>query len=74
MCCVKNEPEVDEKLTNWINTGNKLIVCNVMHDKVTVYARQHIWCLSQARINWEGCAREGIQCKNGGDGRGWGTY
>jgi len=28
-------------------------------------------CLSQARINWEGCSREGIQCKNGGiDGGG----
>jgi len=26
--------------------------------------------LSQARINWEGCARKGIQHKNGGDGRG----
>ena len=48
MCCVKNEPEVDEKLTNWINAGNKLIVCNVMYNKATGYARQHIWCLSQA--------------------------
>jgi len=26
----------------------------------TGYASQHIWCLSQARINWEGCARKGI--------------
>jgi len=24
-----------------------------------------IWCLSQARINWEGCSREGIWHKNG---------
>ena len=31
---------------------------------------QHIWCLSQARINWEGFARKGIRHKNGGDGRG----
>jgi len=23
-------------------------------------------CLSQARINWEGCGRKGIRCKNGG--------
>ena len=22
--------------------------------------------LSQARIDWEGCSRKGIQCKNGG--------
>jgi len=24
------------------------------------------WILSQARINWEGCARKGIRRKNGG--------
>jgi len=32
----------------------------------TGYAHQHIWCLSQAGINWEGCARKGIWRKNGG--------
>jgi len=32
----------------------------------TRYASQHIWCLSQTRINWEGCARKGISRKNGG--------
>ena len=37
--------------------------------KATGYASQHIWCLSQARINWEGCVRKGILHKNGGDGR-----
>jgi len=36
----------------------------------TGYASQHIWCLSQARINWEGYARKGIWLKNVGDGRG----
>jgi len=25
-------------------------------NQATRYASQHIWCLSQARINWEGCA------------------
>jgi len=30
------------------------------------YAIQHIWCLSQARINWQGCSRNGIRRKNGG--------
>jgi len=30
------------------------------------YASQHIWCLSQARINWEGCARKSSLRKNGG--------
>jgi len=39
-------------------------------NQATEYASQHIWCLSQARINWEGCARKGIRRKNGGDGRG----
>ena len=39
-------------------------------NQATGYASQQIWCLSQARINWEGCVRKGIQHKNGGDGRG----
>jgi len=30
-------------------------------EQATGYASQHIWCLSQARINWEGCVRNGIQ-------------
>jgi len=29
------------------------------------YASHHIWCLSQARINWEDCGRKGIWHKNG---------
>jgi len=29
-------------------------------DQATGYANQHIWCLSQTRINWEGCVRKGI--------------
>ena len=39
------------------------------YNEATGYASQHIWCLSQARINWEGCVRNGIRRKNGGDGR-----
>jgi len=27
-------------------------------------------CLSQARINWEGCGRKGIRCKNEGNDEG----
>jgi len=30
----------------------------------------HIWCLFQARINWDGCAGKGIRSNYGGDGRG----
>ena len=30
------------------------------------YASQHIWCLSQARINWEGFGKKSIWRKNGG--------
>jgi len=26
-------------------------------NQVSGYTSQHIWCLSQARINWEGCSR-----------------
>jgi len=33
----------------------------VLHkNQSTGYASQHIWCLSQARINWQGCGRKGI--------------
>jgi len=38
-------------------------------NQATGYASQPIWCLSQARINWEGCARKGIRHKNGGNGK-----
>jgi len=31
-----------------------------LSNQVTGYASQRIWCLSQARINLEGCARKGI--------------
>jgi len=37
-----------------------------LFNQATGYASQHIWCLSQARINWEGCVRKGILRKNGG--------
>jgi len=43
--------------------------CVLLVFNTTGYASQHIWCLSQARINWEGCVRKGIRRKNGGDGR-----
>jgi len=39
----------------------------------TGYASQHIWCLSQARIKWEGCGRKGIWHKNGGQCWRWVT-
>jgi len=32
--------------------------------------KQHIWCLSQARIQWQGYDRKGIWHKNGGWGGG----
>ena len=35
-------------------------------NQATGYASQHIWCLSQARIKWEGCSRKGIRHKDGG--------
>jgi len=47
-----------------------LVAYPVACNQATGYASQHIWCLSQAKINWEGCVRKGIQRKNGGDGRG----
>ena len=38
----------------------------VVLNHATGYARHHIWCLSKARINWEGCSSKGIWRKNGG--------
>jgi len=34
-------------------------------NQATGYASQHIWCLPQARMNWEGFGRKGIWYKNG---------
>jgi len=31
----------------------------VIRNQATVYVSQHIWCMSQARINWEGCGMKG---------------
>jgi len=46
-----------------------LLIWNAWVHMSTGYASQHIWCLSQAMINWEACARKGIRHKNGGDSR-----
>jgi len=43
------------------------------YNQANGYANHHIWCLFQAMINCEGCARKGIWHKNGGDGRDGGT-
>ena len=59
----------------WIlDTYAKVVYSRFTHKyvKTICYISQHIWCLSQARINWEGCVRKGILRKNDGDGRGGG--
>jgi len=38
----------------------------ITEKKATGYTSQHIWCLSQAKIIWDGCVRKGIRHKNGG--------
>jgi len=38
----------------------------LVHNYATGYATQHIWCLSRARIKWEGCGRKGIWRKKWG--------
>ena len=35
-----------------------LLTFSYCENQATRYASQHIWCLSQVRINWEGCARK----------------
>jgi len=42
---------------------------SLMTEQANKYASQHIWWLSQARINWKSFARKGIRHKNGGDGK-----
>ena len=39
----------------------------IPQNQATEYASQHIWCLSEARINSEGCGRKVIWCKNVGE-------
>ena len=46
------------------HTLTVLLLRQINH--ATGYASQHIWCLSQARIKWEGCGMKGIQRKNRG--------
>jgi len=48
--------------------GHKTVVVwllEIIWNQATGYASQHIWCLSLARINWEGCCWKGIWRKNG---------
>jgi len=60
-------PHAQNSMTKLIST--QAIKVNI--NQAIAYASQHIWCLSQSRINWEGCGRKGIWYKNGdndGDG------
>jgi len=52
---------------------SRLVLPSWFYLQATGYESQHIWCLSQARINWEGCVRKSTRRKNGGDGTGGGT-
>jgi len=55
-------PEKTQTAVKW------LCVCVVnRQNQATGHATQHTWCLSQSRINSEGCDRKGIQHENGGD-------
>jgi len=54
-------------------TPNLIKILLILINQAIGYASQHILCLFQARINWEGCARKVIRRKNGGDGRDGGT-
>ena len=54
-----------------VNIAAFLLRSPLVENQATVYASHHIWCLTQARINLEGCARKGIWRKNGGDGKRW---
>jgi len=71
LCFKKHHPLVfDHNFCKWRPIFKTL---SLTDSQAIGYASQHTWCLSQARINWEGCVRKGILRKNGGDGRGGGT-
>jgi len=53
-----------QRHVTWLQPAHS--VCCTCLSHATGYASQHIWCLSQARINWEDCGRKGIWRKNGG--------
>jgi len=53
-------------ITKTINHGCNYVESAVYGNQASKYAIQHIWCLSLARINWEGCIRKGIRRKIGG--------
>ena len=60
---------------NWCTTLCVVhyVVCGALRlTKPLGIASQHIYCLSQARINWEGCSRKGIWHKKWGGGDGGG--
>jgi len=65
-----NMQQVLYNMCIWLFQSFQIILFSIIiWYQATGYASQHIWCLSQARINWEGCARQGIRHKNGGDCR-----
>jgi len=71
-----HDKNYDNMLVNYLILLQTHIFTTINNDLLLVnqsteYASQHIW--SQARINWEDCARKGIWYKNGGDGRYGGT-
>jgi len=40
------------------------LLVHIYFNQATGYASQHVWCLSQASINYEGCGRKGFRRKN----------
>ena len=54
------------------HSGPRYLLQMFSINQATGCVSQHIWCLSQAWINWEGCVTKDILRKNGGDGRGGG--
>ena len=45
-----------QHFTGYVANAFQIANC-IYFNQATGYASQHIWCLYQARINWEGCVR-----------------
>ena len=75
LCCFLSELQwplcIFHKHNIWYESQIQGIISTAfcVLNQATGYASQHIWCLSQARINWHSCSRKGIWYKNGGWGR-----
>ena len=70
---ISNSVETTDNIQKQYRWKNNILYCCALITKPPGMQASIFFCMSQARINWEGCARKGIWRENGGDGRDGGT-